>query len=138
MKPTELTLADFERTVTKDGIVLVDFWAPWCAPCRMFTPIFEKAAEAHPEVTFAKVNTEEQEELAAGLSISSIPTLMAFRDGILIFAQPGLMPAPFLEDLIRKIAELDMVEVKRQVAAEEAKSHAAVPEPAPKTAPATA
>ncbi len=126
MKPTQLTLADFEKTVTRDGIVLVDFWAPWCAPCRMFTPIFEKAAEAHPEVAFAKVNTEEQEELAAGLGISSIPTLMAFRDGILIFAQPGLMPAPFLEDLIRKIAELDMADVRRQIA-QEGDSH----EPAP-------
>ncbi len=129
MKPTELKAEDFEKTVTQNGITLVDFWAPWCGPCRAFGPIFEKAAEAHPEITFAKVNTEEQEELAAALGISSIPTLMAFRDGILLYAQPGMVPAPFLEDLIKRIGELDMVEVRRQVEEEEKKRRAQAEKP---------
>jgi thioredoxin 1 len=118
MKPAELTAEHFEKTVMRDGITLVDFWAPWCGPCRMFAPIFEKVAEAHPEITFAKVNTEEQEELAGSLGISSIPTLMAFRDGVLLFAQPGMVPAPFLENLIEQIARVDMVEVRRKIEAE--------------------
>jgi thioredoxin 1 len=127
MKPTDLTSADFEKTVSQAGIVLVDFWAPWCHPCRAFAPIFEKVAEAHPEVAFAKVNTQEQEELAAGLGISSIPTLMAFRDGVLLFAQPGLLPATFLEELIRRVGELDMADVRRQIAAEADSLPAAAP-----------
>ena len=119
MKPAELTAEDFEKTVARDGITLVDFWAPWCGPCRMFAPIFEKVAEAHPEITFAKVNTEEQEELAGSLGISSIPTLMAFRDGVLLFAQPGMVPAPFLENLIEQIKKVDMADVRRKVEEEE-------------------
>jgi len=119
MKPAELTAEDFEKTVARDGITLVDFWAPWCGPCRMFAPIFEKVAEAHPEITFAKVNTEEQEELAGSLGISSIPTLMAFRDGVLLFAQPGMVPAPFLENLIEQIQKVDMADVRRKVEEEE-------------------
>jgi thioredoxin 1 len=129
MKPVELTVEAFEQTIKRDGMVLVDFWAPWCAPCRAFAPIFEKVAESHPEITFAKVNTEEQEELAAGLGISSIPTLMAFRDGILVYAKPGLVPAAFLEELIRRVGELDMAEVHRQIA-EESKARAQAPGPA--------
>jgi len=119
MKPAQLTAEDFEKTVARDGITLVDFWAPWCGPCRMFAPIFEKVAEAHPEITFAKVNTEEQEELAGSLGISSIPTLMAFRDGVLLFAQPGMVPAPFLENLIEQIKKVDMADVRRKVEEEE-------------------
>ena len=119
MKPAQLTAEDFEKTVARDGITLVDFWAPWCGPCRMFAPIFEKVAEAHPEITFAKVNTEEQEELAGSLGISSIPTLMAFRDGVLLFAQPGMVPAPFLENLIEQIQKVDMADVRRKVEEEE-------------------
>jgi len=121
MKPIALTAAKFEETVGKDGIVLLDFWAPWCAPCRAVGPIFEKVAEAHPDVTFAKINTEEEQGLAAALGISSIPTLMAFRDGVLVFARPGMVPAAALEELIQKVGELDMEAVRQQVAEETAK-----------------
>jgi thioredoxin 1 len=120
MKPIELTDKDFDRTVLKDGIVLLDFWAPWCAPCRAFGPIFEKVAAAHPEITFAKVNTQVEQDLAGALGISSIPTLMAFRDGILVYSQPGMVPAAFLEELISKIQQLDMDDVRLRVEAERA------------------
>ncbi|MDO5722526.1 MAG: thioredoxin [Actinomycetaceae bacterium] len=120
MATIEATFDQFGPTVEKEGIVLVDFWAEWCGPCRMFGPIFEAASEKHPDVTFLKVNTEKEQQLAAAAMISSIPTLMAFRDGIAVFRQAGALPAEALEDLISQIRELDMDEVRRQVAEAEA------------------
>jgi len=119
MATTALTAQTFEPTVLQDGIVLVDFWAEWCGPCRMFAPVFEKASEAHPDITFGKVDTEAEQALSSAAGISSIPTLMAFRDGILVFAQPGALPAQALEQVITAVRGLDMEDVRAQVAQEE-------------------
>ena len=115
MATVALNNENFEETIGANGTVLVDFWASWCGPCRMFAPIFEKASAVHEDVVFAKVDTEAEPELAARFRIMSIPTLMAFRDNVLLYAQPGALPAASLEELIGKVQELDMDEVRRQI-----------------------
>ena len=115
MATIELTAATFEGQVTAEGITFVDFWAAWCGPCRMFAPVFEAASEQHPDITFAKVDTEAEPQLAGAAQISSIPTLMAFRDGILVFRESGALPAPAFEQLIGAVRALDMDEVRAQV-----------------------
>jgi thioredoxin 1 len=115
MSTIELTKDTFEDTVTQPGITLVDWWASWCGPCRMFAPVFQAASEEHADVRFGKIDTEDQQELAAAAQITSIPTLMAFRDGILVFSQPGALPAPALEQVIKAVRDLDMDEVRAEV-----------------------
>jgi len=116
MATIEITKENFESTVTDNDIVLIDFWASWCGPCKQFAPVFESMSEAHPDMVFAKVNTEEQQELAGHFQIRSIPTLMIFRQQIIVFSQPGALPPAGLETVIEKVGELDMDEVRRQVA----------------------
>ena len=119
MAVVELTKENFEQTVTGNGFVIVDFWAPWCGPCRSFAPTYEKVSGEHSEIVFAKVNTEEEQELAAHFQIRSIPTLMIFRDQIIIFSQPGALPESAFKQLIGKAGELDMDDVRKQIAEEQ-------------------
>lgn len=120
MATIDLTLETFDSTITDNEIVFVDYWAAWCGPCRIFAPTFEAASEANPEVVFAKVDTEDQQQLAGMAGIQSIPTLMIFKEKVLIFSQPGALPAAALDELIAAAKDLDMVQVHAQIAAEKA------------------
>jgi thioredoxin 1 len=127
MTTRNLTGSDFESTVLGNEIVLVDFWASWCGPCRMFAPVYEAASEQHPDIVFGKVDTEAEQSLAATARITSIPTLMAFRDGILVFSQPGALPAAGLEQVITAVRALDMNDVRAKLA--EASAESSRPQP---------
>ena len=124
MATINLVQADFEATVNSDGITLVDFWAEWCGPCKAFGPIFEEASNGHPEITFAKVDTEAEQELSGMAGISSIPTLMIFRDSILLFSQAGALPAPALNELIGKVQGLNMADVHAEIAKQQSEPDA--------------
>jgi len=118
MPVMELTKENFEQVVTSNSTVVVDYWAPWCGPCRGFAPVFERVAEANPDVVFAKVNTDDEQEIAQHFQIRSIPTLMVFRDQIIVFSQPGALPQNALEQIVEKAKGLDMEEVRKQIAQE--------------------
>jgi thioredoxin len=120
MATLTVTKDNFKETIEKGGIVFIDWWADWCGPCKAFAPVYEKVAEANPDVTFAKIDTDVEQELAAAFGIRSIPTLMIFRDGLPLFAQPGALPQPALDELVQKVRALDMDEVRRSFAEQQA------------------
>jgi thioredoxin 1 len=124
MATVELTAKNFQENVEKPGILVIDWWATWCGPCRAFAPIYEKASDKFTDVVFGKIDTDAEQELAATFEIRSIPTLMVFRDQVLVFARPGMIPAAALEDLVEKVKALDMAEVHRKVAEQEAEEAA--------------
>jgi thioredoxin 1 len=119
MAVVELTKDNFEQVVTSNPTVIIDFWAPWCGPCKGFAPVFERVAEEHPDVVFAKVNTDDEQEISSHFQIRSIPTLMVFRDQIIVFSQPGALPQNALEQVVAKAKELDMNEVREQISQQE-------------------
>ncbi len=119
MPVVDLTKENFEQVVTGNPTVIVDYWAPWCGPCKGFAPVFEKVAEKNPDIVFAKVNTDDEQEIAAHFQIRSIPTLMVFRDQIIVFSQPGALPQGAFEQVIEKVKDLDMDEVRRQIEAQQ-------------------
>lgn len=128
MSTVELTKENLDQTLSENDIVLVDWWADWCGPCRAFAPVYETAAEKYPDVVFGKIDTESQQELAAGAQITSIPTVMGFREGILLFAQPGVLPAAGLDSLVSQLKDLDMDDVKARLAEAEAEQAGGAPQ----------
>jgi thioredoxin len=125
MATVTLTAENFNQYVERDGVLFIDWWAPWCGPCRSFGPIYEKASEKYADVTFGKIDTEAQPELAGTFQIQAIPTLMVFRDQVLVFARPGMIPAAGLDDLVEQVRALDMDDVRKQIAQQEAEEAAA-------------
>ena len=127
MAVMELNKENFEEVITSHATVIVDYWAPWCGPCRGFAPVFERVAEANPDVVFAKVNTDDEQEIAAHFQIRSIPTLMVFRDQIIVFSQPGALPQNALEQVVARAKTLDMEEVRKEISKQESQGAGAPP-----------